>query len=168
MNRLQLLCTQDDKGTALVHPPLDKDQPSYFEVRVETCDDECSIMVGIMLANRDRLKLVPQRFCAAQNAGGWLFNCKNFNLVHDSRGFDWIKRSEDARVKPASTVGVYVDPVNKKVHIYVDKQCLTPEMPLNAEARAALQDDSTELLFCVDLSHKSQSVIITNQPPSLP
>jgi hypothetical protein len=108
MEDRQLNCHGSDLVSALVSPEVAKDRPSYFEVKIDKCDSDVSIKVGLFIASTDRdMRLVPHRRAVSQHLNGWLLNCKNGNLVNNSTGNEWLPR-EPRLVCKGSTVGICV------------------------------------------------------------
>lgn len=153
-----------DVACALVQPPVDKQAKSYFEVHIESCDKDCSIKIGIFIATKPTdLKLVPDQLAASQQKGGWLYNCKNGNIVNNANGNEWVKITPGSQCEKGGTVGVLVDPLTASVFVYIQGKALPQAMPLSEAAKTAIgPDSSAKVYFCVDLDEREQAVRITN------
>ena len=163
MDNRQVKSTDDKEVRSALAGPMDKETPQYFEVKIENCDDACSIRIGFFIVcDKTAIERVPKRFAASQHKDGWLFNCKNNNVVNNSIGFECIEKNADTTVQRGSTVGVLVDANRQAAWIYLNRKRLTPGMPLSNEAKTAMAKAKSELFFCVDLDSQKHCVTITN------
>lgn len=99
MEGRQVSCVRgEDVVTALVQPEAAKDRCSYFEVKIESCESQVNIKVGFLIdPTEQHLRRVPDRQAASQQANGWLFNCRNGNLVNKSTGNEWLKLAQSTQ-----------------------------------------------------------------------
>ena len=78
--------------------------PQHFEVKIEKAQNS-SIKIGFFYYYDDKdMKKVTGSCAASQHKNGWLYNCKNGNLVNNSQGNEWNQLTE-AQTSP-KTVGM--------------------------------------------------------------
>ena len=132
MEGRQVSCMRgEDVVTALVQPEAAKDRCSYFEVKIESCG-QVNIKVGFLInPTEQHLRRVPDRQAASQQANGWLFNCRNGNLVNKSIGNEWLKLAQSPHephpcVAKGSAIGRHLRRVGRGLAVHVGSELARP------------------------------------------